>query len=559
MKTTTMKTLVLGLAVSGAALAQGGGAPRLGTTFDKRMATNELGTATLASGVTTLPVSAFVADGHGGWALDGSAFADTGVALYVSTGTGWIGDLSGNDSADTYSDWVLSLRAKVGAAADQVLWYLCCGSPGGGVFLRTVANDGGGLDLSLEWTGGAANPPYANVVLENVDTANFHHYVVTCSQTGGLKFFVDGEQKWSGGTVTAYGNADGTTTQNRALWDKSYRSLWLGRVESKTNVGTGAWTTVYDDVRFYSTNATEDSYVPTADEIVELTETVKAQRVLPALPTARLTVNFSERTLADTADVIEQVGADTLARTAFRKEKQGGYTLDAARLPDGQQGVCLYQYPSVWDAAQPLCGNDSTVTYCSYAVSLVAKIAAVDGAAVCYLRCGNPGTGVVLFTVANDGGGTDLAFTYLWETDSKAYPNILATNIDTENYHHYVLTCSRAQGGSTRPIRLWIDNCPVDLFTGTNLTVYRSGDETATRTGTDKAWSGLYLAAARGAKLACTAASATRFGDVRFFANEDFTDGYGPCAISPEGIDVLYRTLMPYADAPAPGAVLIIR
>ena len=88
------------------------------------MATNELGTATLASGVTTLPVSAFVDDGHGGWALDGSAF-DAGVALYVSSqGGGWIGDLSGNgetNGAETLSDWVFSLRAKVGAAADQVL------------------------------------------------------------------------------------------------------------------------------------------------------------------------------------------------------------------------------------------------------------------------------------------------------------------------------------------------------------------------------------------------------------------------------------------------------
>lgn len=81
--------------------------------------------------------------------------------------------------------------------------------------------------------------------------------------------------------------------------------------------------------------------LPTAEEIVALTDETKDERILPPLPAARLAVTFADRTLADSARVIEQVGADTLARSTFRKNAQGGSTLDAARLPSGQQGVCL--------------------------------------------------------------------------------------------------------------------------------------------------------------------------------------------------------------------------
>lgn len=528
------------------------------------MAANELGTVTQV-GATALPVAAFVDDGHGGWALDGAAFAEPSVALHADrTAGGWNATLTGNSSTEKAADWTLSLRAKIGEAADQVLWFLRYGAVDNavGCYLRTVANDAGGLDLSFEWTLDKDYPPYVNVIFENVDTTDFHHYVVVCSQTEGLlRLFVDGEQKWSGMSIKAYRNAEGTETQDRTPYSKSYNSLWLGRVEKKANVGTGAWTTVYDDVRFYSTNEAGDS-VPTTEEIVALTAETQAPRVLPAPPPARFAVSFDGRTLTDAANVIEeQVGADTLARSTFRKNDRGGYTLDAARLPAGQQGVCLYEHGTTWKEGeiQPLCGVGNE-TPCSYAISLVAKIAPVDGAAVCFLHYGNAGVGTVLYTVQNEAGGTDLALTWLGADNRLAYPNILATNIDTENYHHYVLTCARSNGSSKRPVRLWIDGQPVDLFTDSALTYYsEDNSSTLRRSPAEKGFSGLYLAAARGANLSCTASNGTRFGDVRFFVGEDLTDGYGPCAIDPEGIDVLYRTLMPYADAPRTGSLLIIR
>ena len=68
-----MKTWVIGLVVLSATLAQGV-VPRFGTTFDQRLAVNELGTVTQV-GATMLPTAAFGDDGHGGWALDGAAFA----------------------------------------------------------------------------------------------------------------------------------------------------------------------------------------------------------------------------------------------------------------------------------------------------------------------------------------------------------------------------------------------------------------------------------------------------------------------------------------------------
>lgn len=556
-----MKTLVIGLVVLSATLAQGA-VPRFGTTFDRRLATNELGTVTRV-GATALPVTAFVDDGHGGWALDGAAFAEKGVALYADEGNKWDATLTGNSSAETAADWTLSLRAKIGEAADQVLWFLCYGDfkNAVGCYLRTVSNDDGGLALSFEWTLNKDYPPYVNVILENVDTTAFHHYVIVCSKSDGLlRLFVDGKQKWQATGITAYTNPEGTATQDRTPYSKGYRALWLGCVKEKSNVGTGAWTTVYDDVRFYSTNEAGDSSVPTAEELAALTETVTAERVLPPLPAARFAVTFNDRTLSDTAGVITQVGADTLARSMFRRNDSDGYTLDAARLPDGQQGICLYENGTTWkaDEIQPLCGVGNEDP-CSYAISLVAKIAPVDGAAVCFLHYGSPGVGSVLYTVTNDAGGTDLALTYLGDSARKAYPNILATNIDTENYHHYVLTCARSNGGSSRPVRLWIDNRPVDLFTKTALTVYDSDNQTTwLRSPAEKGFSGLYLAAVRGAELACTVPNGTRFGDVRFFVGEGFTDGYGPCAVDPEGIDVLHRTLMPYADRVS-GAILLVR
>ena len=556
-----MKTLVIGLVVLSATLAQGA-VPRFGTTFDTRLTTDELGTVAQV-GATALPVTAFVDDGHGGWALDGAAFAEKGVALYADgTASGWNATLTGNSSTEKAADWTLSLRAKIGEAADQVLWFLRYGAVNNavGCYLRTVSNDDGGLDLSFEWTLGKDYPPYVNVIFENVDTTDFHHYVIACSQSDGLRLFVDGEQKWQAASIKAYRNAEGTETQDRTPYSKSYNALWLGCVKEKSNVGTGVWTTVYDDVRFYSMNEAGDSSVPTAEELAALTETVKAVRVLPPLPAARFAVTFNDRTLSDTAGVITQVGADTLARSMFRRNDSDGYTLDAARLPDGQQGICLYEHGTTWQAGeiQPLCGVGNEVP-CSYAISLVAKIAPVDGAAVCFLHYGNRGIGSVLYTVTNDAGGTDLAFTFLGGSARKAYPNILATNIDTENYHHYVLTCARANGESLRPVRLWIDNRPVDLFTKTALTVYDEDNQTTRwRSPAEKGFSGLYLAAVRGAELACTVPNGTRFGDVRFFVGEGFTDGYGPCAVDPEGIDVLHRTLMPYADRVS-GAILLVR
>ena len=557
------RTFVIGLVAFGATIAQGVTPPRFGTTFDKRMATNELGTV-MQVGATMLPATAFVDDGHGGWAIDGVAFAEKGIALYADgTKGGWNATLTGSSGSEIAADWVLSMRAKVGGAGDQILWYLRYGgNTAVGCYLRTVPNGTGGLDLSLEWTLGADIPPCENVILTNVDTTDFHHYVIACSQSDGVRLFVDGVQKWQANSIKAYKDAEGTEIQYRTPYSKSYNSLWLGRVEGKTNVGTGDWTTVYDDVRFYSTNdAGDDSSVPTDEEIAALTDETKAERVLPPMPVARLAVTFSDRTLADSAGVITQVGADELPQSAFRRSATGGYTLYAARLPDGQQGVCLYEQRTTWKEGeiQQLCGVGNE-TPCSYAISLVAKIASVDGAAVCFLHYGNPGIGAVLYTVTNDAGGTDLAFTFLGGTARKAYPNILAKNIDTENYHHYVLTCSRSGGDSTRPVRLWIDNRPVDLFTDAALTVYDSDNQTTRpRSPAEKGFSGLYLAAARGAELACTASSGTRFGDVRFFAGEGFTDGFGPCAIDPEGIDVLCRTLMPYADPPRKGARVIIR
>lgn len=546
----------------------GGGAPRFGTTFDRRVATNELGTVTQV-GATTLPLTAFVDDGHGGWALNGVAFSEKGVALYASqAGGGWNGDLSGNTntvsssgvetpSHETASDWALSMRAKIGTESDQVLWFLRYGEAGVGTYLRTVANAAGGLGLSLEWSGNKSCPPHTNIILENVDTTEFHHYVVSASRTDGLKLFVDGEEKWNASNILAYSDAEGQKTQPRDLYAKSYNSLWLGRVEGKENVGTGAWTTAYDDVRFYSTNNASDSSVPTAAEIATLTETVKAERVL-LMPSARLSFAFDDRTLVDAAGVIEPEGTDAVARRMFRKNDRGGRSLDAARLPDGQ-GVCLFQHANVWNAAQPLLGNASSENR-SFAISLVAKIAPVEGAAVCFVRRGAEGAGLVLYTTLNEAGGTDLALAWLGSANRYAYPNVLATNIDTENYHHYVLTCSNL--ASTRQIRLWIDCRPIDLLTGSQLTYYSTDDsktETSSRNAVDGAYSGLYLAAVRGAKRACNAPNGTRFGDVRFFAGDSFTDAFGPVAIDADGIEALYRQLMPYADAPQTGALVIIR
>ena len=539
------------------------------------MATNELGNATLDAKtvVTTLPTSAFVDDGHGGWALSGAAFAEKGVALYDYQGGMWSGPLSGNistevdgtEGAEQPANWALSLRAKVGAAADQVLWYLKYGAEGRGVYLRTVAREGGGIDLSLEWSLGAEYTPYVNVILENVDTTAMRHYVVAVSQADGIRLFVDGEEKWKASSITCYRKNDAgeLTTMSRTPCDKSYKSLWLGCVKGMTSVGTGDWTTVYDDVRFYSTNVADDS-VPTADEIAALTETVKAERVLPPMPEARFAVTFADRTLADSAGVIaNQVGADTLARSAFRKNDRGGYTLDAARLPAGQKGVCLYEQRTTWKEGEIMQLFGGGTEDCrTFAVSLVAKIAPVDDAAVFFLHYGNAGVGLVLYTRTNETGGTDLALTWQGSADRYAYPNVLATNIDTEDYHHYVLTCARQGGNSTFAIRLWIDNRPVDLFKHGPLTRYaadNSREETSLVNPASKGFSGLYLAAARDANLSCTSPNGTRFGDVRLFVGEDFTDGYGPCAIDPEGIDVLCRTLMPYADAPRTGSLLIIR
>ena len=566
-----MKRLLFGVLALGSSVSWGGGGginPRLGTTFDKRSAANELGTVTQV-GATVLPLTAFIDDGHGGWALDGATFAEKGVALYASlTGGGWNGDLSGNTNAvsssgtetlshETASDWTLSLRAKVGHAPDQILWFLRYGEAGVGTYLRTVANASGGLDLSLEWSGNKSYPPHANVILENVDTADFHHYVVSASRTDGLKLFVDGEQKWNAQTILAYSDTEGQATQARNLYAKSYNSLWLGCVDQKENVGTGDWTTVYDDVRFYSTNNTEDSSVPTAAEIAALTETLKAERVLP-LPSARLSFSFDDRTLTDTAGVVEPEGTDASARRMFRKNDRGGHSLDAARLSDGQ-GVCLFQHANVWDASQPLLGNASSANR-SFALSFVAKLAPVGGAAVCFVRCGGEGAGLALYTTLNEAGGTDLALTWLGSSERLAYPNVLAKDVDTENYHHYVLTCSNLT--STRQIRLWIDCRPVDLLTDSMVKFYSadgSTTEIASRNAVNGGYSGLYLAAVRGAKRACNVPNGTRFGDVRFFAGDDFTDAFGPVAIDAEGIEALYRHLMPYADAPRTGALVIIR
>ena len=83
-----MRTFVIGLVALGATVAQGA-VPRFGTTFDKRLTTNELGTVAQV-GATKLPAVSFVDDGHGGWALDGAAFAEKGVALYADgTKGGW--------------------------------------------------------------------------------------------------------------------------------------------------------------------------------------------------------------------------------------------------------------------------------------------------------------------------------------------------------------------------------------------------------------------------------------------------------------------------------------
>lgn len=86
-----------------------------------------------------------------------------------------------------------------------------------------------------------------------------------------------------------------------------------------------------------------------------------------------------------------------------------------------------------------------------------------------------------------------------------------------------------------------------------------STTEIASRNAVNGGYSGLYLAAVRGAKRACNVPNGTRFGDVRFFAGDDFTDAFGPVAIDAEGIEALYRHLMPYADAPRTGALVIIR
>lgn len=567
-----MRTFVIGLVALGATVAQGA-IPRFGTTFDKRLTTNELGTVA-QTGATMLPTAAFVDDGHGGWALDGAAFAEKGVALYADgTKGGWNATLTGNTNVtmvvdgepktvpdtEIASDWVLSLRAKVGDADDQILWYLRYGSAGVGVYLRTVRNEDGKLCLSLEWSGKGAWSSYANVVFSNVDTTGFHHYVVKCSQADGLAFLLDGETKWTGKTINAYDeeDPDNVFVQERKPYAKGYNSLWLGRVEGKTNVGAGDWTTVYDDVRFYSTNNASDSSVPTAEEIVALTETVKEDRVL-VLPNARLAVSFDDRALQDAAGVIEQVGADVPAKSAFRLNNRGGYTLDAARLEDGK-GACLYQFGDSWAEYQPLFGCHRE-TGRSFAISLVAKIAPVDGAAVCYVRYGNTGVGLVLYTVRNATGGTDLALAWLGSSSHIAYPNVVAANIDTMDYHHYVLACS-ADSKNTRPIRLWIDAFPVDLFTEKRLSYYEdeAATTTATRVVASKGYSGLYLAAARGAELACTAPNGTRFGDVRLFVGEEATDGYGSSAISPEDIDALYRKLMPYADRVLGGLILSFR
>ena len=109
-----------------------------------------------------------------------------------------------------------------------------------------------------------------------------------------------------------------------------------------------------------------------------------------------------------------------------------------------------------------------------------------------------------------------------------------------------------------RPIRLWIDASPVDLFTEKKLSYYtdEAATTTATRMVANKGYSGLYLAAARGATKACTAPNGTRFGDVRLFVGEEATDGYGSSAISPENIEALYRKLMPYADR-VPGGLIV--
>jgi hypothetical protein len=564
-----MKTLLFGLATVCAIFAQGGTGvePRFGTTFDRRVATNELGSCAITS-TTFQPLSAFVDDGHGGWALDGSKFATKGVK-YEPSLSGWKGELTGNamdQGAEKFANFVLSMRAKIGDSADQVLWYLRYGNAGVGAFLRTVRNkETGKLDLSLEWSGSAAWTPYTNIVLSAVDTTDYHVYVLSCMTNSNAKLYVDGVVKWSGG-VTCWNESSGTPVeQGRSLSSKSYRSLWLGAVESKTNVGTGDWTTVYDDVRFYSTNEGGESAVPTEEEIVALTDVTKAQRDVASLvPSARLTVTFNDKSLADSAGVLtNQFGAETLASRAFRANTAGGHSLDAARLPSGQQGACLYEQGRNWSTTPiDLCGTENQDASCVLAVSLVAKIAAANDAAVCFLRNGgNVGCGLVLYTLTNTEGGTDLALAWLDYAGSAAYPHVLAKNIDTENYHHYVFTRS---SGNTLPFRLWIDNAPVDLFTETKLTCYYVDSttkeiKTKTRQPTEKSFPGFYLAAARGATGACSTAGGTCFGDVRFFAGANFTDGYCQTAISPEGIDALYRTLMPYADAPNPGLLMIIR
>ena len=539
------------------ASADGLPAPRLGTTFNSRMATNELGAAALSRPAQPW-YWAFVDNGHGGWALDGSTFDEKGIALYSYTGRTWGADLTGNSSAETASTWAMSVRARIGDAADQVIWFLrYSDSEGVGVYLRTVATSPGRIGLSLEWSGNASYLPYENVILEEVDTTNYHHYVVTSSTSVELKLFVDGVQRWSGSRVRCYKNAEGEV-QDRNISAKSFNSLWLGCVNQKTNVGAGAWTTLYDDVRFYATNeTTDDSVVPTASQIAQLTEMLSEDRVLP-VPSARLMVTFDDRTLSDSAGVITQEGEDSgMPLRTFSARDGGGYSLNSGRLSPGS-GACLYQH-ATWADDQPLLGGAREDAH-AFAVSLVARLAPVDGAAVCFLRYGGNGVGDVLYTVTNETGGTDLAITWLAASNSYAYANILARNIDTQNYHHYVLVCSKSS--NTRPIRLYIDTCPVDLFTGTRMTHYKtagSKEETNTRAAASKGFSGFYLAAARGAEFDCISPTSTMYGDVRLFSGENTQDEFGPCAIDILGVEALYRSLMPYRDAPQSGMRLIFR
>lgn len=113
-----MRTFVIGLVALGATVAQGA-IPRFGTTFDKRLTTNELGTVA-QTGATMLPTAAFVDDGHGGEPVwDGretvavaERFARRITLFRVGDGMAerlWDEELSGNPESPLFVDGRLYL------------------------------------------------------------------------------------------------------------------------------------------------------------------------------------------------------------------------------------------------------------------------------------------------------------------------------------------------------------------------------------------------------------------------------------------------------------------